>query len=223
VHRAAAGDVATFWAGFGGIRANVFREVGGFNEAYTRPCIEDIELGRRLTARGYRVVIDPRLRACHLKRWTFASMLRSDVRDRGIPWTRLILQSRDFPSTLNIDRSSRLSVSLCWAAVVSAALAPADWRWLIPSGLTLLTALWMNRALYRFLAARRGGWFALGGAAVHMLYHLYNGVSFGIGAAGHFWALRRSVARDVEGQPSHGPATPGHADVNSHHATPGTS
>ena len=96
-------------------------------------------------------------------------MVQSDVRDRGIPWTRLILQSRDFPSTLNIDRGSRASVALCWSAVICAALAPFDRRWLIPAGLALFTALWRNRRLYRFLAARRGGWFALRGAAVHVL------------------------------------------------------
>ena len=211
VHRAAAGDVPTFWAGFGGIRKSAFRAVGGFDASYTRPCIEDIELGRRLTAHGYRVVIDPRLRACHLKRWTFVSMVQSDVRDRGIPWTRLILQSRDFPSTLNIDRGARVSVALCWMGAVCAALAAVDWRWSMLSGVMFVTALWINRALYGFLAERRGGWFALRGAAVHTLYHLYNGVSFVIGAAGHFAALRRTSA------------TPPRADVNSHHATPGTS
>jgi len=197
VHRAAAGDVPTFWAGFGGVRATVFRALGGFDETYTQPCIEDIELGRRMTANGYRVLIDPRLRACHLKRWTFVSMVRSDVRDRGIPWMRLILQSRQFPSTLNIDRSSRASVVLCWVGLVCAALSPVDRRLLVVSGLTVVATLWMHRAFYRFLAARRGRLFALRGAAVHVLYHVYNGVSFVIGTAGHVvdtWTKARTRA-----------------------------
>ena len=201
VHRAAAGDVPTFWAGFGGVRATVFRALGGFDETYTRPCIEDIELGRRLSANGHRVLIDPRLRACHLKRWTFVSMVRSDVRDRGIPWTRLILQSRHFPSTLNIDRSSRASVVLCWVGLICAALAPVDRRLLVVSGLTLVATFWMHRAFYEFLAVRRSRWFALRGAAVHILYHVYNGVSFVVGAAGHVWTHGPKLA-------AHGPGSP---------------
>ena len=223
VHRAAAGDVPSFWAGFGGIRANVFCALGGFDETYTRPCIEDIELGSRLAASGYRAVIDLGLRACHLKRWTFVSMVLSDVRDRGIPWTRLILRSRHFPSALNIDRSSRASVALCWAGLICAALAAADRRWLIGSGLALAAVLWMNRTFYRFLAARRGVMFALRGAAVHVLYHLYNGVSFAIGAAGHFLTNGRGLTRVPAGQRDLAQAESCPAKVTSDHATPGTS
>jgi hypothetical protein len=111
-------------------------------------------------------------------------------------------------------------VALCWSAVICAALAPFDRRWLIPAGLALFTALWRNRRLYRFLAARRGGWFALRGAAVHVLYHVYNGVSFIIGAAGHFTTPRRSPARDVESRRGPASVTSSGAEVNSRHATP---
>jgi GT2 family glycosyltransferase len=223
VHRSAAGDVPTFWSGFGGIRASAFRAIGGFDETYTRPCIEDIELGRRLTAHGHRVKIDPTVQACHLKRWTFVSMVRSDVRDRGIPWTRLILESHEFPSTLNIDRRSRASVALCWVGLITAALAAVvDSRFLIASALAMIVTLWMNRAVYRFFTERRGGAFAAGGAAVHVLYHLYNGVSFVIGAIAHFWTQWRGLARGSVGQRRLAPLASCGADVTSNHATPGT-
>jgi len=223
VHRAAAGDVPTFWTGFGGIRADVFRAVRGFDENYARPCIEDIELGRRLTASGHRVIIDPSLQACHLKRWTFVSMVRSDVRDRGIPWTRLILQSGQFPSTLNIDRRSRASVALCWAGAICAALALVDVRWLIASAALFAVTLWMNRGVYQFLAERRGSTFAVRGAAVHLLYHLYNGVSFVIGVAAHCWTPRSGLERTAGNPARLAPLASRRADVNSpRHATPGT-
>lgn len=222
VHRSAAGEVPTFWSGFGGVRATAFRAIGGFDETYTRPCIEDIELGRRLTANGYRVMIDPGVQACHLKRWTFVSMVRSDVRDRGIPWTRLILKSHEFPATLNIDRRSRTSVAFCWASLISAALAVVDSRFLIVSALMLTATLWMNRAVYRFLAERRGGLFAVSGAAVHLLYHLYNGVSFVIGAGAHFWTHGRGLARGSVGHQRLAPLAPCRGDVTANHATPGT-
>jgi cellulose synthase/poly-beta-1,6-N-acetylglucosamine synthase-like glycosyltransferase len=137
VHRTAAVDVPTFWAGFGGIRAAVFRAVNGFDESYTRPCIEDIELGTRLAAGGWRTVVDPSLQACHLKPWTFVSMVRSDIRDRAIPWTRLILQSRQFPAALNIDWRARASVALCWTAIICLLCSL-----LVPAALTIAALAW---------------------------------------------------------------------------------
>jgi hypothetical protein len=43
--------------------------------------------------------------------------------------------------------------------------------------------------MYAFLAERRGRMFALRGAAVHLLHHLYNGLSFLTGAMLHWWDL----------------------------------
>jgi hypothetical protein len=222
VHRAASGDVPTFWAGFGGVRADVFRRVGGFDETYTRPCIEDIELGTRLSANGYRVVVDGGLQACHLKQWTFMSMVRSDVRDRGIPWTRLILQSRCFPPTLNIDRGSRASVALSWTGVIGMAQAPLDWRWIAVATLALIATLWINRNLYGFLAAHRGVRFAMRGAGVHLIYHLYSGVAFLIGAAAHFMINRGGVPSGAVVERALVSAVAPRAKVNSCQASPGT-
>ena len=93
VHRSSGREARSFWAGFGGIRAEVFHAVGGFDEGFTRPCIEDIELGDRVSAAGHRMLIDRRLHARPLKRWTFSSMLASDIWDRGVPWAQLIFTS----------------------------------------------------------------------------------------------------------------------------------
>jgi GT2 family glycosyltransferase len=46
-HRSSGRVARSFWAGFGGMRAEVFHSVGGFDEEFTRPCIEDIDLGDR--------------------------------------------------------------------------------------------------------------------------------------------------------------------------------
>lgn len=186
VHRSADRGVASFWAGFGGIRAGVFASVGGFDERFTRPCIEDIELGGRLAAAGHCILVDNRLHACHLKRWTFRSMVVSDIRDRGVPWTRLILSSGRFPSSLNIEWRARASVILAAAALLCLCLAPIQTALLLPAAAAIAAILFQHRRLYAFLAERRGWSFAVRGAAVHLLYHLYNGVSFGIGAALHY-------------------------------------
>ena len=48
----------TFWAACGGIRRDVFMEVGGFDETYFKPSIEDIELGYRLCRNKYNIMLD---------------------------------------------------------------------------------------------------------------------------------------------------------------------
>ena len=67
VHQHGREEAATFWTGCGAIRREVFAAAGGFDESYTRPCIEDIELGHRLRQRGRRIVLDPALQVKHLK------------------------------------------------------------------------------------------------------------------------------------------------------------
>ncbi|HEV2060815.1 MAG TPA: glycosyltransferase, partial [Solirubrobacteraceae bacterium] len=93
VHTSAGGAATTFWAGLGAIRREAFDAVGGFDaQRYARPCIEDIELGMRLHAAGRRIELDPAVRGTHLKRWTLASMVRTDLASRGAPWVALRLE-----------------------------------------------------------------------------------------------------------------------------------
>ena len=165
--------------------------MGGFDERFTRPCIEDIELGDRVAAAGSRVLIDRRLHGCHLKRWTFRSMIASDIWDRGVPWTQLILKSRRLPG-LNLGAGSRLSVALCYAALLCLALAYWYPQLLVVAGAAIALVLFLNRGLYAFFWRRHGPWFALRAAAMNLLYHVYNGFSFGVGAA-LFYAERLAV------------------------------
>ena len=55
VHQTSREEASTFWSGCGAVRRKVFLEMGGFNESYRKPCIEDIELGYRMKQAGYRI------------------------------------------------------------------------------------------------------------------------------------------------------------------------
>ncbi len=180
-HQTADPRAQTFWAGFGAVRATVFAAVGGFDERFPRPSVEDIDLDHRLTAAGYEVRLDHELRAQHLKRWTFRSLVASDILDRGIPWTQLILRSRRAGDDLNLRSAYRWSVVLVYVTTLAVLLAPV-WRWslaVVPPALLLLGFL--NRDFYRCFVARRGVSFAIRVIPPHFLYHLYNGVSFAVG------------------------------------------
>jgi hypothetical protein len=120
VHQRARREACTFWSGCGAIRREVFLEHGGFDESYDRPAIEDIELGYRLFQAERKMILDPEIQVKHLKKWTFWGLLKSDVLDRGIPWTELILRDRRMPNDLNLQLSQRVSVALAFILVALA-------------------------------------------------------------------------------------------------------
>lgn len=186
VHQHSSEQAASFWSGCGAMRREVFRRHGGFDTTlYDRPCIEDIELGYRVTRAGGRIRLLKSLQVKHLKRWTVRSLLRSDILDRGIPWTRLLLREGDFTNDLNLQTHNRVSVAAAGLLTLSLAaglLLPA--LWLAGAGAAALL-LALNWPLYRWFAGQRGGLFALLVIPWHWLYYLYNGLSFAVGLAQH--------------------------------------
>jgi glycosyltransferase involved in cell wall biosynthesis len=117
VHHTGAENASTFWSGCGAIRRDLFLEHSGFNEQYGRPAIEDIELGYRLIRAGHKIILDRAISVTHLKKWTFWGLLKTDILDRGIPWTELILRDRFMPNDLNLQLSQRVSVALVFVLV----------------------------------------------------------------------------------------------------------
>jgi glycosyltransferase involved in cell wall biosynthesis len=178
VHQNSSSDATSFWAGCGAIRAGVFERAGGFCDSYARPSIEDIELGYRLRHMHCRVRLDKGLQVKHLKRWTFGGMLRTDIRDRALPWAELLTQERELPRDLNLRVTHRLSAMLCWLGVtlfVVMLRVPQSGVLLVP----LITALVvLNYDLYRFFLMRHGVGFMLGAMALHWLYYLYSSAAF---------------------------------------------
>ncbi len=189
VHQHSSGDAETFWAGCGAVRRSVFVAAGGFDERHRRASIEDIEFGDRLRAAGRRIALRPEIQVTHLKRWTLRQMVRSDIVDRAVPWTRLILERRRLPNTLNVTMRNRVSAGAAWTMLAALAASPAvpvvSWAALL--GLAVLAGL--NGRFYRFLLARRGLGVAAVGAGLHTAYLLYSSAVF-VALAGHAWMAR---------------------------------
>ena len=146
-----------------------------------RPSVEDIDFGYRLTEAGHQVVLDATLSACHLKRWSVYSSIISDIRDRGIPWTQLILRYKALNNDLNLRIENRLSIPLAYLMLVLLALAPYAPRFLAglpPTGAALIV---LNLRYYGFFYEKRGGLFAVGAWGLHLLHHLCNGFSLATG------------------------------------------
>lgn len=186
VHHRNAGDVETFWAGAGGIRREVFAEVGMYDEwHYSRPQIEDIELGARIRNLGRRIVLVPSIQVTHLKKWTLSALIRTDLRDRGIPWARLLMHRGAMMSTvsLNLRWSEKANTILVWLAILFVLAAPVV-RSLAPLWVALgciAIVIVTNVPLWAFFGRVRGPIFAVLVMPAHLMYYLLNGISFGVG------------------------------------------
>ena len=194
VHQTSSEDAWTFWGACGAIRRDVFFSVGGFDESFTKPSIEDIELGYRLRAVGSRIRLVKSLQVKHLKRWTLVSLVATDFLRRALPWSRLILE-RGLPANdLNLKVGARVSVVLVYALV--ACLVLAAWRpWLLAiAAAWALLLLGANGGVYGFFLRKRGMVFTAGAICWHWFYYLYGGAAFAAAAVLHCFkaGLRRS-------------------------------
>lgn len=202
VHQQSRTEASTFWAGCGAVRRDAFFAVGGFDEAYERPCIEDIEFGYRLREAGQRIVLLHHLQVTHLKRWTIAGVLHSDLFDRGIPWVRLSLRAPGgFVGDLNLAWTQRCCVVLTWLA--AGFLGLALW-WPVLGTLAAvaaLTVLALNAAFFSWLVRVRGLGFALAAVPMHLAYHGSNGLAVLAGSAGHLFGRQPSPRLVHHGEP----------------------
>ena len=190
VHQKNAGETSTFWAGCGAIRTEAFIQSGGFDEArYPRPQIEDIELGYRLRAAGGRILIDPRVQCTHHKSWRLVSMMRTDLRDRAIPWVRLLLSSppRAVTPTPSLGNREVVGSVMVASAIVFAASTAARFNLLTLAATIICIAIsiWINRELYLWFAQKRGAAFSARVVPLHLAYQALSAVAVPFGAAFH--------------------------------------
>ena len=208
------GEAQSFWAGCGCIRRDVFIAVGMYDEwRFSRPQIEDVELGYRMTARGYRIMLQPDIQVTHLKRWTFVSMLKADFMDRGVPWARLLSEQNSLlgPSAAktrslslrSTEKSNTFFVCLGLLLLVCAVWWRSDS--LAISGLgALFMVVLRSLPLHIFFFKKRGLLFTLGAVGLHLLYYLTAAVSVIWGAILNF----------VIGEPRPDPSIEAYSEMN---------
>lgn len=185
-HQTAARRTSTFWGACGAVRRSAFEAVGGFDESYT--CVEDIELGYRLTRAGYPIELQRDIQVTHHKAWGAARMVRTDVFVRGVAWTELILAHRRLDDNLSVDVTSRLSVVLAGVLLVTAGAAAIYPPALLGTAGAAGGLAWLNRRFYRFLRRTRGLSFMLRAMPWHWFYFAYSGFAFAYGSVRHLWS-----------------------------------
>ncbi len=191
VHQKSNPDSATFWAGCGAIRKDVFLKLKGFDhKKFAEPSIEDIELGHRMRENGYKIKLDKDLQVTHLKHWGWYSMIKTDIFNRAVPWSKLILQTKSLPEDLNLRVSDRVSTAFVGLLVICLIILALDILNIytpLSTGLLLtiiaiilVSLIALNRELYGFFLAKKGLKFTLLAIPLHFLYYFYCGASFGV-------------------------------------------
>ena len=196
-------EASTFWSGLGAVDRAAFLAVGGFDEAFAKPSVEDVDLGLRLRADGGDIRIVPEARGTHLKDWTLRQLWHTDVFCRAVPWSEMMAEGR-IPPTLNTGRAEQAKsvlAHLVWITALVGLFAP--WAWLVTLG-AAGAYLWTCRSLFGVLRSdsRR---LAAAGAGLHWLYHCYASVTCAIVLAriGFNTRMRR---RDRADRPAPQPA-----------------
>lgn len=202
-HQRGREDSDTFWSGCGAIRRNVYLELGGFDGArYGRPSIEDIEFGFRMRRAGYSIRLAPALLGTHLKRWTLPEVVKTDIFQRAIPWSHLILTGRGMNDDLNVSGAERIKAGIAgiWWLSMAAALIPAFW----PAAPVIfaflsLAVVYLNRDLIGFFKGNRGWVFAGLAGAYHQFYYVYSACTFAYCALSyHLGGQKEVVVRRID-------------------------
>ena len=189
VHHGGAGAATTFWAGLGAVRRDIFLELGGFDETrFPHPSVEDIELGMRLHMHGSRVTLDPAIQGKHLKKWTLADMVKTDLLRRGVPWFRLVLEGRRGTTNLNLGWSHRMGAGASLLLLVGLARRKT---WLVGSTLAFLIVL--DQGFYRLLLRRGGPRLTAAAVPLHVVHRLTAAAAVPIALTAHL--LARSNAK----------------------------
>lgn len=178
-HQTSGGEADTFWSGFGAVKREAFLDVGGFDaEKFEIPSVEDIELGYRLREKGYRILLVPTLQAKHLKKWSFASILRTDFWQRAVPWAELILLNPQVAHNLNVKSSQKISAVLAGLFLCFLPFVVWQWWFIFASIACLIALVAINNDFYKFFLKRKGFFFTLGVLPMHLLYFLYSSAAF---------------------------------------------
>jgi len=176
------GQKGVFWGAFSVIDRNAFTKAGGFNENYSKPSIEDIELGYRLLENEYIILINSTLQIKHRKTWSFKNMVYTDIFLRAKPWTILLNKHKKWNSSgLNTSSKEKVSAFLVLATYFLLLLSIQNIWLILPAITCLLGLICIQLSLYSFFVKRVSLYKIPIIFALHHVYYLsaLTGFAFG--------------------------------------------
>jgi len=187
IHQKANEKSQTFWTGCGIVKREAFNDVGGFNsQLFLKPSVEDIELGYRLSAEGYTIMICKEIQVKHLKKWTLKNLIKTDLFQRAIPWTKLLLQKNNWENNLNIRRLDRISVFVTFLMlgflIFSLLISPNAVYYTL---FIIVFFVFLHWDYYKFFYNLKGIIFTIQVIPNHVFSYIIAGIGFIIGNIEH--------------------------------------
>jgi GT2 family glycosyltransferase len=191
------GSTAThFWTGLGAVRRDVFTDMGGLDEHTWARNMEDVEFGHRVVDAGHVIRVLPAAQGTHHKQFTVGSMIRTDLFNRAIPWSSLMLDSGMRTDPFVASSPQTISVAASLLVVLGLLAWPVTTIGAWVAAVSLLAFLMVNTRLWLFFARARGVGFAIATIPLHLLHSLLAGVGFAVAATTSIWRVvtrRRSA------------------------------
>lgn len=179
-HQTSGTQASHFWTGLGAVRRDVYEALGGFDEGRWARDMEDVEFGHRLVDAGHRIDVVVEIQGTHLKAYTLRSMVRSDLCNRAIPWSRLIIQGHFRGDRFVTSWRRRISAACGVGTVLGVAATMFSRRGRVPLAVSAAGFLVANVSLWRFLVGCRSSGFALACVPLHLVHSVVSALGFGV-------------------------------------------
>ncbi len=184
VHQNGRERAFTFWSGLGAVERETFLTHKGFDPRFSKPSIEDVDLGIRIIESGGEIRIVKDALGTHHKDWSVAQLWKTDILRRAIPWALLMREGRGCADDLNIstyEKTRAVAAHLVWLTALAAIIRPILWPG--PMAMSALY-LFLNGRFFLFLARAGGIRPLIAGVFLHWCYHLYASATFALVSAG---------------------------------------
>jgi len=184
--------MGVFWGAFGLIKKDAFKKVNGFDESFSHPSIEDVELGYRLFDAGYKVSLEANILLKHRKNWTLKRMIFTDIFLRAKPWT-ILLKNRNKTITTKLnaslkEKATALLVALGPVLILWCCLVSQIW-W--PCLIYLCLFISMQKSFYVLIAKKTNPLKLPLIVLLHHTYFISAMVGFSIGSISNLYSHER--------------------------------
>lgn len=187
------GYISWFWTACGAITKNVFEEMDGFREIYTGASAEDMDLGYRMSDKGYKILLNKEIEVTHSHHHSFRSILRNNIK-KAAAWGELYLRknwsgkyTHGFTSIRNY--LTMILVAFFTISFVGSFVCPWSRGLLV---VVLIGILVVNREFYGVLYSHRGAIFLLQAVLFHII------ATFCAGLGGILAIVRRLIGQEGE-------------------------
>jgi len=145
-----------FYSYCAAIKKHIFLKVGGFDETWRRPTVEDVQLGLRLCEKGHRIYLNKNIQVVHHANFNMKRFIRNYFY-KSLDLSKLMLSRK----RLSLDNEGWTNRKNLISLIAGLSIPPflissffSGW-FMLPFLLALPIFLGMNMGFYRFIARQK--------------------------------------------------------------------